>query len=62
MLGHPFDWLRSMSRRRRSSRLFRALPGLQHSEGLEENILGFLLRQVFFLNQGEDAQGELQSY
>src|SRR5574341_973790 len=55
MLGPPLDLLLLMSWRR-SSRLFRALPGLQHSDGSEENILGFLLRQVFCLNQGEDAQ------
>ena len=36
------------------------MSGLQHSEGSEENIPGVLLRQVFFLNQGEDAKGELK--
>lgn len=46
MPGHPLDWLRSVLRRRCSSRSFPALPGLKHSEGLEENILGFLLKQV----------------
>lgn len=46
MPGHPLDLLRSILRSRRSFRSFPALPGLQHSKGLEENILGFLLKQV----------------
>jgi hypothetical protein len=60
MLGPPLELLLSLSRRRRSFCPFRGLPGSQHSEGSEENILGVLLRQVFFLNQGEDAQRELK--
>src|SRR4249920_1136950 len=52
MLGCPLDWLRSMSWRRHSFRLCCALSCPQRYEGLEENILGFMLRQGFFLSQG----------
>ncbi len=61
MSGHVFDVLRFLRWSRRSSGLLRAWPGLQPSEGSGENTLGFVLRQVFFLNESEGAQGELQS-
>ena len=52
MPGYPLDRLRSMSWRRRSFCLCCALPCLQRYEDLEENILGFMLRQGLFFNQG----------
>jgi len=62
MLGPLLALLLSRSQPRRSSRLFRALPGLQQPKGSLENILSFPSRHLSFVNQGVDAQGGLQSF
>jgi hypothetical protein len=59
MLGYPLDRLQSMSWRRHSSHVSCALSCLQRYAGVEENIRGFMQRQVFSLNQGSGGQATL---